>query len=60
MCCRIKSELLSSAYSLVRLRRCLAISLMYTQNKRDPQTDPCGTTAKIDFKPAKQDFRPTF
>ena len=49
MCAAEKEREISSANSLVQLRRCSAISFMYTRNKRGPRTDPCGTPSRIDF-----------
>ena len=49
--CAAEKKELSSANSLVKLRRCLAISFIYTKNKRGPRTDYWGTPANIDFMP---------
>ena len=58
ICCYIKgSVIICKPSRLVKLRNGLAISLMYTTNKRGPRTDPCGTSTKIDFKPEKHNLK---
>ena len=60
-----KSAIFAAVYreviSLVKLRRFLAISFIYTKMKRGPRTDHFGMPAKIDFKPEKHDdFKQSF